>query len=230
MGLNKIKLSNRLAAIAELVPVCNTIADIGSDHGLLPSYLLSSGRVRYAICTDIKPGPLLIARERLDNIGLSEFADFRIGDGLSVIAAEEAEAVVIAGMGAETIASILDSSLENDTRTYILSPMTKPDRLRLHLSEIGFFIADWRIAFDSGRIYECLAVKKASVCGCEVEKNKLYHYIGRKTQATAKHYEVYINAAQRKVFRELSALTISGSDEIRREHLHTLYSLLISKM
>ena len=43
-----MKLTNRLQAAADLVPVCESMADIGTDHGYLPIYLVQEGRVRRA--------------------------------------------------------------------------------------------------------------------------------------------------------------------------------------
>lgn len=77
-----LSLSKRLSAVAELVPQCETLADIGTDHGLLPAFLLSSGRASRAVCTDINPLPLSSAVVTFERLGLSSLADFRVGDGL----------------------------------------------------------------------------------------------------------------------------------------------------
>lgn len=82
------------------------LADIGTDHGYLPVWLLQEGRIPSAIASDVGAEPLEHARrtaEEYETQGL----DFRLCDGLSGIEPEETDTVVIAGMGGETIRDIL---------------------------------------------------------------------------------------------------------------------------
>ena len=44
----QIKLSDRLQTIYDMVSFNNVVADIGSDHALLPIALVSSGKVTRA--------------------------------------------------------------------------------------------------------------------------------------------------------------------------------------
>ncbi len=53
-----MKLSERLAKIADIIPDGARVADIGTDHGLLPIYLAESGKARHVILSDINAGPL----------------------------------------------------------------------------------------------------------------------------------------------------------------------------
>ena len=53
-----MKLSDRLAKIAEIIPDGARVADIGTDHGYLPIYLAESGKARHVILSDINAGPL----------------------------------------------------------------------------------------------------------------------------------------------------------------------------
>lgn len=64
-----MKLTNRLQAAADLVPVCESMADIGTDHGYLPIYLVQEGRARRAIACDVNDGPLTRAREDVSSSG-----------------------------------------------------------------------------------------------------------------------------------------------------------------
>jgi tRNA (adenine22-N1)-methyltransferase len=62
---NMIKLDKRLAACAALVRQGRSIADIGSDHALIPCFLWQSGWTDI-IASDVKPGPLESARRNLE--------------------------------------------------------------------------------------------------------------------------------------------------------------------
>ena len=110
---DRLELGPRLRAIAELVPLgCRTLADIGTDHGYIPVSLLLEGRLDRAIAADIGAPPLDHARRTAGLYGVSERIDFRLGDGLAVVEPGEAEVIVIAGMGGDTITEILARSEE----------------------------------------------------------------------------------------------------------------------
>ena len=70
----ELKLSKRLLTVAALVPSCDTLADIGSDHGLLPLYLLQKQRIKKAYCCDIRSGPLKAAEKNIALYGLADVA------------------------------------------------------------------------------------------------------------------------------------------------------------
>ncbi len=187
---------------------CDTLADIGTDHGLLPAFLLQNGTVSHVICTDIHYAPLEKARALFRTSGFCLRADFRLGDGLDVIDPYEADTVVIAGMGGETIADILSrGSVPNDGRVFILQPMTKTERLRKYLAENGFAVEDWRLCRDKRKICECLRVVKVSPeNGLAVESDPLYYFIGRRTPQTEALYPEYISQLIGKTEKNLKGL------------------------
>ena len=53
-----INLTQRLSAAASLVKGGGIVADIGTDHGYLPIYLIQSGKIKKAIAADIGKMPL----------------------------------------------------------------------------------------------------------------------------------------------------------------------------
>ena len=103
-------LQPRLRAIADLVPAGSRLADIGTDHGYIPIDLLLDGRISAAIATDIGALPLDHARRTARCCGLTEGIDFRLGDGLAPLAPGEADVIVIAGMGGDSVAAILSAA------------------------------------------------------------------------------------------------------------------------
>ena len=51
-----VKLSNRLLSVASFVTEGNVLADVGTDHGYIPIYLMQEGRIERAIAMDINAG------------------------------------------------------------------------------------------------------------------------------------------------------------------------------
>ena len=80
-----MELTPRLQAIAEQVPQGARLADVGTDHGYLPVWLLRSGRIDSAIATDLREGPLNRSKETAQRFGVAERLSFRLCDGLSEI-------------------------------------------------------------------------------------------------------------------------------------------------
>ena len=58
MEQKQLQLQPRLALLAALVPPGSRLADVGTDHGYLPVYLLQQGRIPSAIAADIGAEPL----------------------------------------------------------------------------------------------------------------------------------------------------------------------------
>ena len=155
-----MELTPRLKAIAEQVPQGARFADVGTDHGYLPVWLLRSGRIDSAIAADLREGPLDRARQTAQRFGVAEQISFRLCDGLSGVRSEEADTVAIAGMGGETIISILEAAPWTKEGTLLLlQPMTGTVELRLWLQKNGYQITGENIACEGERLYNILTVK-----------------------------------------------------------------------
>lgn len=159
-----MKLSPRLLKIACLVPDDAVVADIGTDHALLPAYLVVTGKCPRAIATEVKPGPLEAARETVREFGVAKQVDLRLGYGLTVLEPHEADAVVIAGVGSRTIVEILERSpsLRATVRRLVLQPMSGAGALRRWLLAHGYRLADEDLVREDGRFYEALAAEPGS--------------------------------------------------------------------
>lgn len=155
MALN---LKPRLQSVAEQVPKGAPVADIGTDHAYLPVWLILNGVSDRAIAADVRPGPLARARETARRYGVAERMSFRLCDGLSGIRRSEAEAIVIAGMGGDTIAGILAAAPWAGEKTLLLQPMTRQPELRRWLSERGYAIRRERISREGDRLYSSWTV------------------------------------------------------------------------
>lgn len=152
-----MKLPPRLAKIAELVPSGKVVADIGTDHALLPLYLLEQGISDSVIAVEVGDKPFARAQKNLEGHPLGTRVDLRLGEGLQALQPQDGvEVAVIAGLGSGTIREILQQKPPNLDKldTFILQPMTRPDDLRAWLPGKGFAIAHEALAKDDGRLYE----------------------------------------------------------------------------
>ena len=157
MSGRELRLQPRLQCIAGLVPPDARLADVGTDHGYLPVWLLQRGRIACAIASDINAAPLEHARRTAAEYGVS--LDLRLCAGLDAIAPNEADTVVIAGMGGETILTILQNAARDwHGVTLLLQPMTKTELLRRALPELELRIVSERLVRDKGTIYAVLTV------------------------------------------------------------------------
>ena len=102
------RLGKRLLKIAEFIPAGSRVADIGTDHAVLPIHLIRSGLASLAIATDINKKPLGKAAENIDAAALSDYITLRLGDGLSCIEPNEVDTIIIAGMSVAIFGSIIN--------------------------------------------------------------------------------------------------------------------------
>lgn len=155
-----MELTPRLQAIADQVPQGARFADVGTDHGHLPVWLLRAGRIHQAIAADLREGPLSRARENAQRFGVDAQMSFRLCDGLTAVKPGEVDTVAIAGMGGETIASILAAAPWTREGTLLfLQPMTGFPELRRWLQGNGYSILSERIACEGKRLYSILTVR-----------------------------------------------------------------------
>ena len=156
-----MELSPRLQAVADWVPAGAKLADIGTDHGYLPVWLITNQRITEAVAADLRAGPLDAARRTAQRFGIDGQISFRLCDGLTGIQPGEVDTVAIAGMGGETIAGILESApwtREEDT-LLLLQPQTAFFELRDFLSKNGYRILNEKIIREGYRLYIAIEAK-----------------------------------------------------------------------
>ena len=145
---NVLHLDARLRAAAQLVRRGHRAADIGCDHGKLSAALVCSGRCPFVVAADLRPGPLSVARANMEAAGCADKVDLRLGNGLEVVRPGEAEDIIIAGMGAETICEILEAApwVKDPAVRLVLVPATKHSVLRRWLCRQGFELKEEKLA------------------------------------------------------------------------------------
>lgn len=152
-----MKLPLRLLSIARLIPTGKIVADIGTDHGILPVFLVSEGISPSAIASDLNEGPLEAAKKNIIQAGLSDKIKLRLGFGLKTVGLGEAEVAVIAGMGGGTIRNIIEACGDQcPVEQLVMQPMGDSGQLREWLVSHGWKISDEDIIEESGRYYEII--------------------------------------------------------------------------
>ena len=173
-------LDDRLLCAASLVRPGSRVADIGTDHAYLPLYLVEQGLCPSAIASDVRPGPADSARRHVSEAGLSDRIMVRLGDGLVGIAPDEVDDIVIAGMGGETIAAILQTApwVKSDRYRLVLQPMTRSEQLRRWLLTNGFTLLTERVTQDGKHLYTVIA---AAYTGAPPVTEEVAYYRGALT-------------------------------------------------
>lgn len=156
-----MKLSNRLMACASMVRPGSPAADIGTDHGYLPVYLLTHGICPSVIAADVREMPLEAAKRSARRAGITEGISFCLSDGLANVPVKDIRTVICAGMGGDCILGILERAREVWTPEYqfILQPQSSVSDLRKWLGENGFLILREKLAQDGKFIYTVLEVR-----------------------------------------------------------------------
>ena len=205
--MKHLQLQPRLRLLADMVPAGAHLADIGTDHGYLPVWLMQQGRITSAIAADIGPEPLAHARRTAAEYGAA--LDLRLCDGLRGIAPHEADTLVMAGMGGETIIQILTDSPWPRTSgcTLLLQPQTKVELLRRWLSENGYACRDERLVWDKGKLY--VVLQMAAGEAFTPEEARLYAGFCLENDPL---YGDYLDAQLRRLRRRLEGLHRSRED------------------
>lgn len=156
-----VKISNRLTTAAALVTQGYTLADVGTDHGYIPIYLLQQKKIPSAIAMDINEGPLERAKEHIALYGLQAYIQTRLSDGVAALKPGEVEAVLIAGMGGGLVMHILKDGEKvcQSAKELILQPQSEIEHVREFLREKGYTILAEDMVYEDGKFYPMMKVQ-----------------------------------------------------------------------
>src|SRR5699024_6239492 len=164
MNMTEFKqISHRLKAIASFIKPQTVIADIGSDHAYLPSFVCLQDETSKAIAGEVSPGPFESAKKTVNMYNLQDRIDVRLGSGLSVLTEEDnVSTVVIAGMGGGLIASILTDgkSILPRVERLILQPNTNGYIVRKALIENCIMLTAETLVDENEHIYEIIVADR----------------------------------------------------------------------
>lgn len=155
-----VELSKRLSLIASFVNEGSSVCDVGTDHGYLPAFLYLSGRCKSVSATDINPKPLESARKNLVRLD-ADGVKLVLCDGLAGVTRQDADTVIIAGMGGEVIGGIIDRAvfLKDSTISLILQPTTAAKELRQYLAINGFEVQRETAITENRKIYSVMLAR-----------------------------------------------------------------------
>ncbi len=151
-------LSKRLGAVAHFVEFGEHVADIGTDHGYIPIYLIQSEISPKVYAMDVNEGPYQIAKRHIEQEGLSTQIEVRLSDGMKELHVGEATTIIVAGMGGGLTCRLLeqDRRLWDSLNWLILQPQSEIVKVREFLLINGWRIIDEDIVLDEGKIYPIL--------------------------------------------------------------------------
>ena len=170
----QIKLSDRLSAIFDMVSFNNVVADIGSDHALLPIALVSSGKVTRAYAVEVNEGPYDMTVKNIAKYNVENYITPMLSDGISELEVD-VNTITICGMGGNLIVDILDSNKDKleHVSELILQPNNNEETVRIWLVNNGFDIDSEVIIFEDGVYYEVIKGVKRAIEG-RYTKEQLY--------------------------------------------------------
>lgn len=200
----------RLLACAELVGG-DFVCDIGTDHGYLAAYLVTSGKCSRAIAADINPMPLAAAEATVKKECISDKVTLILSDGLTDVPLNGVTDIVIAGMGGELISDIIsrDERIRKDNIALVLQPMTRAETLRRWLAENGFETVCERICTQGRFSYAVMSCKYTGIY-CEIDPVKAYiGYADISLPETA----AYASAQAERLIRAAEGLSASRPEK-----------------
>lgn len=215
-----INIGPRLLCAASMVRCRSKIVDIGTDHAYLPSYLVLNGKAEDVLACDIGLMPLRNAERTVNKFGLFNNIKLRISDGLQSVSPDEADEIIICGMGGNLIADILSAApwIKRNGMHLILQPMTHSEDVRYFLCTNGFEIDKEIFVTDNKKVYCCIS---ACFTGAVSEIDPGFCYFGF-LPAGNKEADIYASSRIHRVDIKLKALRSSMTDSPEIKHYEYL--------
>ncbi len=172
-----MELSKRLQAVAGMVTAGNRLVDVGTDHGMVPIFLVKNGRIPSAIAADVKTGPLSRAEEHIAGCGMQKYIETRLSDGLKGIAGGEGDTLLLAGMGGRLMVKILTEGRDvlASFRELVLQPQSVWHFVRKGLFSLDFRVVEERMISEDGKFYPMMRM----IPGRDTYSREIEFYYGR---------------------------------------------------
>lgn len=221
-------LSNRLKNVVSEVNKGNLIADIGTDHGYVPIYLVKNSIAQKAIAADISKGSCDKAQTNITLYGLNDKIDVRCGNGLEIIKDTEiVDTIIISGMGGLLTIDVLESNKKavNNAKQLILQPQRDIEKVRAYLHNINYKIINEEMLIEAGKYYTIINAIK----GIDEEYSEIEYYFGKfllnKKSAILKQFIDHEYKKINIVLENISSNAIENADEriAQLKHLKALY-------
>lgn len=216
-----IRLKPRLQSAADMVRDGSRVADIGTDHAYLPAALILSGKIPSAVAADLRKGPLENALETVRSNHIEDRVQLRLSDGLKCVSPDDADDIVIAGMGGILISEILTAAewVKNEKYKLILQPQSHDEDVRKYLFANGFGITDETVCFEDGKVYICIGAIYSGLQASHSEAEIMFGSLLARHDEAA---EAFKNKKLKRITARLSALNTHGGDEDEKERLEAI--------
>ena len=213
-----MQLSTRLAALADFVPRGSKVIDVGTDHAYIPIYLMKLGGCISCLATDINKGPLEkaelnIRKHMLSNIRLKQT------NGLEGLDNEEADVIMISGMGGFLIVDILQRALPlvKRMKRLILQPQQDIDQVRKCLHEIGFKIEDETFVKDEDKYYTVIMATPGEECYMLEQDYAYGQCLIKKKDPIFKEWVAYKLDKQEGIYEQIKAQDSPSVNQRKKE-------------
>lgn len=214
-----IKLSKRLSAAASFVPKDCYLADVGSDHAMLPIFLLQKGTVKWVQAIENKIHPFVRMKGNIEGAGLSSHVKCTMADGLNELS-ENVDALSICGIGGLLTCEILERDPNKllNIKTIILDPHRDLVAVRKRISQLGFHITDEKMVYEQKIYY---SIMKWEVGAPKKPYNQDELLFG--PVLLKKHDEVYLDYLGEERSKVNAILNGPALPKEKREHYLDLY-------
>lgn len=145
-------LSDRLFKIASLINKDDVIYDVGTDHGLLPCYLIKNNLCKKAYAIDNKQGPLNACIENINKYDVKDKVIPIFSNGLDDIK-DDVTCVIMAGIGFYTLLDIINNKDISKIKRFIIQINQNITEFRKYLSNHQYKILNEEIVYEDGHFY-----------------------------------------------------------------------------
>lgn len=206
-----LKLKPRLKMAADMVRAGSRVADIGTDHAYLPTALILEGKIPSAIAADLRKGPLENAEATVRSYSIADKVQLRLSDGLKLVMPDEADDIVIAGMGGILITEILTAApwVKDKAKRLILQPQSHSEDVRKYLSDNGFEIIEETACFEDGKVYICMC---AEYTGIKTDHSEAEIFLGKFIDRNDEASLAFKEKKLKRICVRLEALTKTQPD------------------
>ncbi len=205
-------LDKRLLTAVSLVRKESNCVDVGTDHGYLSVYLYKNDITKKVTACDVNEKPLKSAEKTIYENGLMGKINLVLSNGLEKIPSNQADDIVICGMGGELILQIMLACeySKDDEKRFIIQPMTNVPLLRKELYKNGFEIISEIPVIDKPHHYTILHVKYTGDC---IEVDDVFAKIGKIPESISSEKMEYLNYIINKEMKVLNGLQNSTKIE-----------------
>lgn len=170
---------NRIEAIYSFIDLKDRVVDVGCDQAKLG--ILLAKRNQKSIASDISEKVIEKASLDIRKLELNNLIDLRVSDGLSNIKENEADTLVLSGMGTHTILEILEYTNLRFKKIITISN-NYHDILRNKMNELNYKVDKEQIVKENNKYYNLILFtegtkeysKKELLLGLNHIDNNLY--------------------------------------------------------